>query len=368
MDSAAEKPLENNPGVKTERMRIVDRLDGEAQYNPDLQYFTTNHFIVIFRGRENINKKLGGFAEEQPSGLANFLENRVERVASELQIQLPDTFQVVEVSKSGGWLINHGTHYGDREGVYKHKVWEKARFNKVKLTDGVVNGYPELYYNASHEAIGHGILGEVLFNQWNSASWQSSFLVEGLAVYGANLAVDKDSHFDFLAHIVQGAEDFRAFTGKFKIDEMTDNDLVTFSGKKPFLKGDDFLSARDAFSLIDQKTGKGVNRSQVAFGPQHDYYRAPSFIKHIVDNYGVDVVEEWLKMAEFHNFFTSLETLTGKRLSEIEQDWKRSVLSNFDKFNVEDRKSGEGKDIDDKEWQLEIGRRQKIKRLYELYS
>lgn len=367
MDSIAEKAIASKLEVKSERMQIIDRLDREAQYNPNLKYSTTNHFIVVYRGGEDVYKGFGGFLDTHPSSLAEFLESKSGEVAKHLQIDLPDAFQVVEVKKGGVLTIgDSGLHFHNRTRTFSSKEWENARFSWVRPGQAKESSLPGIYGTAAHEAIGHGQVSEVIFpNPLHTE--KNDFLAEGLANYCSDIALGTDSHQRFVGEMLKAAErQFVDFRGKWSLDSQSPEQI----GKKVQKRSmGTFVPINSAFRLYDPQKSTGIEQNKF-LGPKDEYYyQGASFIKFVMDKFGPNVLKDWLRDATKDNFYSSLEGLTGTSFNEMQREWREIVLKSFDSYNKANaKKDAWDRRLNDQEWEEELKKRQQVKALYEKYS
>lgn len=362
---------EESSTKEQERSKIVANLKKEQEKGKVL-YAETDNFIVVYRDIPKIYRKFDSWLDTHPRALAQHLEIKLEEAKEHFQFDIPDTFQVVEV-KSGGLLLG-GYHTGKRRGILSLKEWEHARYSKVfseKRKDAFVE--PAIYSTAVHEAIGHGIIDKELIGEYATPPYKRkpelNFLIEAIATYTEYTLSGADPH-DYFRDAMREVAllQFAGLDGKWKLGSLTEEQTrkrvkkvskagVGFSVSEVFkLKGD---GLKDAES-VKPKDGDNLNDLFAR------YSRGGSFVKFMVDRYGIETFKRWTSQLNSSDFFESLEQVTGKTVSEIEREWKDEVLTDLflDNPITEERERG----LREETKRERAGQRKLIMDLYRKYS
>ncbi len=301
-----------------ERQKIIDGLDLDRIKHPDIHYAQSPHFIVIFQDNK-IYEDFDTPTLQGPEDMAYYLEGGLKIAKDLFQIEMPDTFQVVRVSRRDRNGLINGLHTYGRESPTSSS-WSHARFSKTttrKKPDSELT--PAAYTTSLHEAIGHGILAPALFSK---EAYFIPFLHEGLATFFDHFGSGKDAHDYLRLHMINHARDkFTDFMGEWK--KISDDQLIKMINQK----GRTDFSIANCFSLSSE-TDNILDRYDTSPNDS-DYLKGGSFIKYFIDTFGVNNFKRWVGNVNRQNFIQSMEEISGLSIGEIEAGWKKSVLDNF---------------------------------------
>lgn len=329
-----QKPQETS----SPKERAVAIVKKEVANRSDRTYAASDHFIVVYKNIPNIYRKFGSWLDTHPLSLAAFLEGELPKAVNHFQIDTANTVQVVDI-RSGGFLdYMHGYHSGSRRHILSFEIdaeEEKKKTSGIGFSHVFPRGKdefgkrPDIYETAIHEAIGHGIVTPALLGDEESKAREVRFLEEGLAEYTTDLLIGRDSH-DVIAR--QMVDDALLVYYKVKIDgtdAYSREEIIKRLDEKGFLTN---VSLANYFKLkFDDLDIAKSNDSLSARVP--DYYRGASFVKYLIDTYGVEQFKSWAKNVTPESFYTTLETAFGKPRDVIESEWKKAVMKNDFKDN-----------------------------------
>ncbi len=308
----------------SERAQLVDKLDTEMRTRTDLTYYTTPHFIVIYNGNRSLYKNFGGWLDTHPASLANFLEDKLLEVTDLLDISQPTKTQVITVRNKGiSDSQSAGYHSGRREHRLSRHVSNDLRYSHVfPSKKRYPGGQPGIYESSIHEALGHGISQPALFDEIEKERNRIDFLREGFANYVTHRVLGVDSHDVLIGQII----DYAAYNlSERDYDNISPARLIKIGRKKGYLSN---IPLQDFFRLRTQDFD--VSQSAGIFsGPSKtnpDYYRGPSFIKLLVDEFGVDRFKDWISKVNSEKFYQSLTEIYGKTPEELEREWHQAIL------------------------------------------
>lgn len=309
-----------------ERQKVIDGIRYDGIRNRDIHFAESPHFIVVFKDTEPY-KDFGAPGLEGPEDLAYYLEGGLKIATDAFGIETPDTFQVLQIKRGGRFMsmVHSGLHFGNREGQFKFKEWDHARFSESG-TRGKSKALftPKAYTVALHEAIGHGVLAPALLSEEGQLI---PFLNEGLSTYIEYVASGRNPHDYLIGQMFDhGLEKFQNLLGEWK--EMTPEQTASALTKQ----GISDISVANLFRLISEK--EDVTKRDYASvkngTPNHaDYTKGGSFTKYFIDRFGVEAYKRWAGSVTRTGFVPSLEDATGLTLKEIESGWKQEVLKGF---------------------------------------
>jgi hypothetical protein len=346
------KELDVN-GKAKERIKLVDELDEKMSRNPNLLYWSSNNFIVAFHNYTRISNRFG--IEITPSNLATFLETSLTKVLAHFQIELPDTFQYLEVNERKDPKSQaSGYHHRGAKRAFLLKKWQHAGFSEVNAPDSESDLF---YESAAHEAIGHGYIEPQVLPDWEKRDKKTvQFLREGLATYVQLLSIGVDPH-DFM--------------GDSLIDTAYLNLGFEINGEDGQLPqqvhtrrtGADIAIA-DVFRLVDRE-GK-LPKSFLEYREYANYFMGASFIHFFVENFGMEKFKKWVKNIDSNNFLETLRSETGYSLKDIQDAWKKRVLEG----SVIDNKirAIATKDLSEDDKEFNQSNYVKIKGIFEQYA
>lgn len=346
-----------------ERKELIDKFDKRIAKDFSFRYWASNNFLVAFEDTYSLEKKIG--PERTPEALANFLEEKLAFFQNHFGVDLPDTFQVVNLVKGGIFrFIEGGTHLGGSKGMLAFKSYEHARFNKVihKKRKNEFSDEPIVYQFAVHETIGHGYIEPVVLPSWEKLEQKPvQFLREGLATYIELKAVGVNLH-DYMGKQILAAADM-AFTdlfGGWRLGSLTEEEL-----KAKFSRVQGYLGVK-MDSIFKLRENTKIKKELLDYMNLHNYYGGGSFTTYMIDIYGIDKYKQWVKNINEENFISSLEEVTGKPIEDIEEEWKQIVLSgsviNNGMVEREEVK------LDEAEKEKRFAMRQQIKEVFKKYS
>ena len=323
-----------------ERSELIAGLQGE-QAQGRLLFAETDHFIVVYRDIPEIYREFAGWMDTHPAALAQHLEAALGEAKDLFRVTLQDTFQVVEVKKGGLFSLG-GVHTGGKRRLLSLKEWEHARFSQVysrKRRAGFTE--PAIYGFAVHEAIGHGVIGRALFGDEvfrkapNKISPELDFFLEGIATYTQYSLSGVDPH-DYMRQAMLDAAllRFTDLTGRWRLGTLPEDEMIEHVRR--FSRNDGF-SISGVFKLQQRGEGRGESQDttdkvdlKALFAK---YSRGGSFVKFLIDRYGVEAFKQFSRQASSGDFFASLVQVTGRTVEAIEREWKEAVLTDAFLYN-----------------------------------
>lgn len=310
-----------------EKCAVIEKFRAEQEREPSIKIGQSEKFVVVYRDAPKIYESFGAWIDTDPSALAEYLEQRLAALAEHFRVTVPNRFYVVEVIKGAMFKVLYRSgenmwnvsrhHFPESDGV---KFWDYANFSKVysrwSYTDK--KGKPNIYKVAVHEALGHGFIEKELIPDDTP---EIHFLIEGLASYVQYAGAGLNPHDYFREILVILAEGhFSSLFYGWVLDRDSPKEIT----KKMREQDPIFGSLMDAFFLDGPKSnifGAGM------FKKTGDYPRGCSFVKYLIDSYGVDMFKDWIYQVTRENFFSSLELMTRKSMPVIEEEWKQEVLN-----------------------------------------
>lgn len=341
--------------LSSERFQIVDKLDKELEHDSHLAYFTTTNFIVVYRDIPEIYKSFSGWLDTDPSSLGMYLEDKLGVVQRHFGIHDLKGFEVVQVKKGGIFnFFMGGSHSGGRRTqIDIDDPYEEARFSHVfSRGKGKRSPEPSIYSTAVHEAIGHGFINTTLMEGKNPDR-RMGFVEEGLASYISDIAGSISSHDVLVETMIEGAN--WVFPQNLRNFELSEEDLKKKMRKTGFMNN---IPLADLFKLKSTSFQADKNRKSMA-GSLPNYARGASFIKYVIDAFGIDKFKKWLNRINKINFYDGLREVYGVEIDELEEGWKNAVLRNSFKDNPFIKSNKFQQSDDELEW---------IRSLYDRYS
>lgn len=311
-------PRETHPqasqlSASLENFLTRESITREASLFPEAGLAHTRHYAVFFSDAKALSTDIATGGEMSPAKLGEHLEAKHE-AALEL-FRLPDSpiFRSVLVRMADereAPLPPQGknTEYSDGKRANLTFVFlhPDNRIADVKNT-----GVDDLRHIAVYGAIGHGLVRKEL-----DTSTQVRFLSNGVADYATWMIHGVDPHDVMGQHLVDNARN--AF-GKTRRN--ISGDISKKQASEVCLQPHNTISISGTF-FLHRESGTGQEKPEELA----DFYRGASFIKYLVDVYGMETFKTWAKNVDADNFYSSLTKMTGKSVGELQQEWKETVL------------------------------------------
>ena len=215
--------------------------------------------------------------DTSPTAMCEFLEIGLDRMCRELELPKPGIFlQVIDVFGKQVDPYLAGEHFG-RDRNRPHAVG-----NFASSWGTFENGTkPRVYGVAAHEAIGHRIIGRMLMPiAYANDAKQVKFVDEGIAMYTQAVLTGCDPN----VYLKQYLE-----TRKGKTED------------------------------LDNLFKIGANEDLV-------YELGGSFVDFVIKGYGLDVFKGLAREARPDNLAAIVAKHTGKKVEEVEAEWRERVL------------------------------------------
>lgn len=327
-EESSNSELRNHTDINlAERNKLASTLNHESNRKHGFRYSVTDHFVVIYKNIQDIYKAFGAWIDADPNSLARLLEARLPKILSHFNLLEPKTIQVVNVRKST--LLNvfvAGEHLRPKKDS-STLSYNNVFFSKTKASEdsiSLIEDKPSIYTTAIHESIGHGIVGTALMGSFENKARNIRFLEEGLASYATDIVNDRNSH-QIMQRVI--AHDAGWVFGK-KGMSVSEDEI-----KHGFEKAGNFLFTggiplREFFKLKSAKFDASKTAGFEGGGLKKviTYYRGASFIKYLVDTFGISKFKSWVRDVSSDNFYNSLSLSFGVSVEELEKGWRDSVL------------------------------------------
>lgn len=320
--------LENRTDINlVERNKLVDSLGRESKRKHNFLYSATDHFVVIYRDVPDIYKVFGTWIDTDPDSLAQFLESKLPKVLSHFDLKEPKMFQIINVRKESFLnIFEGGRHVGSKKNsptlAYNDVFSKKSQASEGSVF--LIEDEPFIYSTAIHESIGHGVVSTALMGSLENKARGIRFLEEGLAAYATDIANDRSSHQvvqKVIAHDVSwvlGKKGMSASEDEVKYEFEKAGNFLTTSG----IPLKDFFKLKSAKFDASKTAGSEGGGLEIIF----TYYRGASFVKYLVDAFGIGKFKSWIKDVSSDNFYDSLSKTFGVSVEELEKGWRDSVL------------------------------------------